>query len=289
MSYTLANRSLLSLDGFTAGEVNFLLEMASDLKQGKAKGTELQQLRGKNIAVLFEKAGTRTRDDFEVAALDQGAHVSFVGPGNSRLGEMESVKDTARVLGRLYDAMECRGFEPGTVQALAQWSGVPVFSGLTLPFHPTQVLADYLTMQEHCNKPLAQMRLAYLGDARHNMGDSMLQGAALMGLDFRIGAPRGLWPAQALIDAAQSQARRSGALLNFTETPEDAVRGVDFIYTPVLATLAEPERLWSERIPQLRPHPANSDELLPLPASLAKQQAANRLHTIKALLVATLA
>jgi ornithine carbamoyltransferase len=332
MGYALKNRSLLSLDGFTAGDVSFLLALASDLKRSKADGTEHAQLRGKNIALLFEKASTRTRCAFEVAAFDQGAHVSFIGPGDSQLGEKESVKDTARVLGRLYDAIEYRGFEQSTVQALAQWSGVPVYNGLTNQFHPTQVLADYLTMQEHCNKPLAKMRMAYLGDARYNIGDSLLQGAALMGLDFRIAAPRSLWPPQALIDTSQTKARSSGALLSFTESAAEAVEGVDFIYTDVWVSMGEPDAVWAERIAQLRPYQVNADlmklsgnpnvkflhclpalhdrqtrkgeeifkkfgmdglevtdEVFESPASLVWDQAENRLHTIKALLVATLA
>jgi ornithine carbamoyltransferase len=332
VSYTLKNRSLLSLDGFTAGDVNFLLEMASDLKRVKANGTEHPQLRGKNIVLLFEKASTRTRCAFEVAAFDQGAHVSFIGPGDSQLGEKESVKDTARVLGRLYDAIEYRGFEQSTVQALARWSGVPVYNGLTNQFHPTQILADYLTMQEHCTKPLNKMRLAYLGDARYNIGDSLLQGAALMGLDFRIAAPRDLWPPQALIDTSQDKAKRSGASLTFTESPQEAVQGVDFIYTDVWVSMGEPDSVWAERIAQLRPYQVNADLMTSsgnanvkflhcLPAlhdretrkgaeifkkfamdglevtdavfeskaSLVWDQAENRLHTIKALLVATLA
>ncbi len=332
MSYALKDRSLLSLDGFSAGDVSFLLELASELKRSKANGSEHPQLHGKNIALLFEKASTRTRCAFEVAAFDQGAHVSFIGPGDSQLGEKESVKDTARVLGRLYDAIEYRGFEQSTVQALAQWSGVPVYNGLTNQFHPTQVLADYLTMQEHCNQPLAKMRLAYLGDARYNIGDSLLQGAALMGLDFRIAAPRSLWPPQALIDASQNKARGSGALLTFTESPQDAVDGVDFIYTDVWVSMGEPDAVWAERITQLRPYQVNADlmklsgnpnvkflhclpalhdrqtrkgeeifkkfgmdglevtdEVFESAASLVWDQAENRLHTIKALLVATLA
>jgi ornithine carbamoyltransferase len=332
VSYTLKNRSLLSLDGFTARDVDFLLELASDLKRVKANGTEHAQLRGKNIALLFEKASTRTRCAFEVAAYDQGAHVSFIGPGDSQLGEKESIKDTARVLGRLYDAIEYRGFEQTTVQELARWSGVPVYNGLTNQFHPTQILADYLTMQEHCGKALAKMRLAYLGDARYNIGDSLLQGAALMGLDFRIAAPRALWPPQALIDASQIKARGSGAKLLFTESPQEAVQGVDFIYTDVWVSMGEPDAVWAERIQQLRPYQVNSallqlsgnaevkflhclpamhdrqtrkgedifkkfgmdglevtDEVFESKASLVWDQAENRLHTIKALLVATLA
>jgi ornithine carbamoyltransferase len=332
MSYTLKNRSLLSLDGFTVRDVNLLLEMASELKRVKANGTEHAQLRGKNIALLFEKASTRTRCAFEVAAYDQGAHVSFIGPGDSQLGEKESIKDTARVLGRLYDAIEYRGFEQSTVQELARWSGVPVYNGLTNQFHPTQILADYLTMQEHCAKPLSKMRLAYLGDARYNIGDSLLQGAALMGLDFRIAAPQALWPPQALIDTSNKKAAHSGATLSFTESPEQAVQGVDFIYTDVWVSMGEPDAVWAERIAQLKPYQVNTalmrasgnpdvkflhclpalhdrqtrkgqeifqkfgmdglevtDEVFESKASLVWDQAENRLHTIKALLVATLA
>jgi ornithine carbamoyltransferase len=332
MSYTLKNRSLLSLDGFTARDVNLLLEMASELKRVKANGTEHAQLRGKNIALLFEKASTRTRCAFEVAAYDQGAHVSFIGPGDSQLGEKESIKDTARVLGRLYDAIEYRGFEQSTVQELARWSGVPVYNGLTNQFHPTQILADYLTMQEHCAKPLAKMRLAYLGDARYNIGDSLLQGAALMGIDFRIAAPKSLWPAQDLINTSLQKASKSGATLTFTESPTEAVQGVDFIYTDVWVSMGEPDAVWAERIVLLKPYQVNAalmrssgnadvkflhclpalhdrqtrkgedifkkfgmdglevtDEVFESPASLVWDQAENRLHTIKALLVATLA
>jgi ornithine carbamoyltransferase len=332
MSYTLKNRSLLSLDGFSVRDVNLLLEMASELKRVKANGTEHAQLRGKNIALLFEKASTRTRCAFEVAAYDQGAHVSFIGPGDSQLGEKESVKDTARVLGRLYDAIEYRGFEQSTVQELARWSGVPVYNGLTNQFHPTQILADYLTMQEHCAKPLSKMRLAYLGDARYNIGDSLLQGAALMGIDFRIAAPQSLWPAQTLIDASRDKASKSGATLTFTESPTEAVQDVDFIYTDVWVSMGEPDAVWAERIALLKPYQVNAalmrssgnadvkflhclpalhdrqtrkgqeiyqkfgmdglevtDEVFESPASLVWDQAENRLHTIKALLVATLA
>jgi ornithine carbamoyltransferase len=332
MSYRLKNRSLLSLDGLSADDVTLLLDMARDLKHAKRTGAEAQQLRGKNIALLFEKASTRTRCAFEVAAFDQGAHVSFIGPGDSQLGEKESVKDTARVLGRLYDAIEYRGFEQSTVQELARWSGVPVYNGLTNQFHPTQILADYLTMQEHCSKPLQQMKLAYLGDARYNMGDSLLQGAALMGLDFRIAAPRSLWPPQALIQESQRKAQRSGARLLLTEDPQEAVQGTDFIYTDVWVSMGEPDAVWAERIAQLRPYQVNTalmqgcgnpqvkflhclpalhdrqthkgedifqkfgmdglevtSEVFESPASVVWDQAENRLHTIKALLVATLA
>ncbi len=332
MSYRLKNRSLLSLDGLSASDVSLLLDMARDLKNAKRSGAESQQLHGKNIALLFEKASTRTRCAFEVAAFDQGAHVSFIGPGDSQLGEKESVKDTARVLGRLYDAIEYRGFEQSTVQELARWSGVPVYNGLTNQFHPTQILADYLTMQEHCSKPLQQMKLAYLGDARYNMGDSLLQGAALMGLDFRIAAPRSLWPPQALIAESQRKAQSSGARLLLTENPREAVQGADFIYTDVWVSMGEPDAVWAQRIKELRPYQVNTalmqaasnpqvkflhclpalhdrqtrkgedifqkfgmdglevtSEVFESPASVVWDQAENRLHTIKALLVATLA
>jgi len=333
MSYNLKNRGLLSLDELSARDIAFLLEMAHELKRAKSAGTEQPQLRGKNIALLFEKASTRTRCAFEVAAFDQGANVSFIGAGDSPLGDKESIKDTARVLGRLYDAIEYRGFEQDTVQELARHAGVPVYNGLTKQFHPTQILADYMTMQEHCPaRPLSQMRLAYLGDARYNIGDSLLQGAALMGIDFRIGAPRALWPAQALIDASQKKAHDSGAWLRFSESPEEAVQDVDFVYTDVWVSMGEPESLWGERIAQLRPYQVNAellrmtgnpavkflhclpslhdrrtrigeeifrkfgidglevtDEVFESPASVVFDQAENRLHTIKALLVATLA
>ena len=333
MSYNLKNRGLLSLDELSARDIAFLLEMAHELKRAKSAGTEQPQLRGKNIALLFEKASTRTRCAFEVAAFDQGANVSFIGAGDSPLGDKESIKDTVRVLGRLYDAIEYRGFEQDTVQELARHAGVPVYNGLTKQFHPTQILADYMTMQEHCPaRPLSQMRLAYLGDARYNIGDSLLQGAALMGIDFRIGAPRALWPAQALIDASQKKAHDSGAWLRFCESPEEAVQDVDFVYTDVWVSMGEPESLWGERIAQLRPYQVNAellrmtgnpavkfmhclpslhdrrtrigeeifrkfgidglevtDEVFESPASVVFDQAENRLHTIKALLVATLA
>lgn len=333
MSYNLKNRSLLSLDELSARDIHFLLDMAHELKRAKNAGTEQPQLQGKNIALLFEKASTRTRCAFEVAAYDQGAHVSFIGPGDSQLGEKESVKDTARVLGRLYDAIEYRGFEQSIVAELAQYAGVPVYNGLTNQFHPTQILADYMTMQEHCpGRPLSQMRLAYLGDARYNIGDSLLQGAALMGIDFRIGAPRALWPPRALIEASQAKGKKSSAWLRFTESAEEAVQDADFIYTDAWVSMGEAESVWAERIAQLKPYQVNADlmrasgnpnvkflhclpslhdrstrkgedifrkfgmdglevtdEVFESPASVVWDQAENRLHTIKALLVATLA
>jgi len=209
MAYNLKNRSLLSLDELNARDIQHLLEMSHELKRAKAAGTEQPTLRGRNIALIFEKSSTRTRCAFEVAAHDQGAHVSFIGPGDSQLGEKESVKDTARVLGRLYDAIEYRGFAQQTVKDLAAHAGVPVYNGLTNEFHPTQILADLMTMQESCDKPLREMRVAYLGDARYNMGDSLLQGAALMGMDLRIAAPRVLWPAPGSSRASSTASRRA--------------------------------------------------------------------------------
>lgn len=332
MAYNLKNRNLLSLDELNARDIQHLLEMSHELKRAKAAGTEQPTLRGRNIALIFEKSSTRTRCAFEVAAHDQGAHVSFIGPGDSQLGEKESVKDTARVLGRLYDAIEYRGFAQQTVKDLAAHAGVPVYNGLTNEFHPTQILADLMTMQEHCDKPLREMRLAYLGDARYNMGDSLLQGAALMGMDLRIAAPRALWPAPEIVAQCEALARISGARLALTEAPLQAVEGADFIYTDVWVSMGEPEAAWAERIALLRPYQVNArlmaaaghpavkfmhclpayhnretrrgeeifqrfgldgmevtEEVFESPASIVWDQAENRMHTIKALLVATLA
>jgi ornithine carbamoyltransferase len=332
MSFNLKGRSLLTLHEINPNGISYLLELARELKRARVGGNEQQRLRGKNIALLFEKASTRTRCSFEVAAFDQGANVSFIGPHDSQLGEKESVKDTARVLGRLYDAIEYRGFEQSTVQELAAFSGVPVYNGLTNQYHPTQVLADLMTMQEHCRKPLREMTLCYVGDARFNTADSLLEGAALMGLDFRIGAPRNLWPAAEAQAQARALAERSGARLRLTESAAEAVAGADFVYTDVWVSMGEPPQAWAERIPQLRPYQVNAallrsagnpdvkfmhclpalhnratkigeqlfqqfgldgaevtEEVFESPASIVWDQAENRLHTIKALLVATLA
>jgi len=333
MSYYLKNRSLASLDELSAHDIDFLLEMAHALKRAKNAGAEQPQLRGKNIALLFDQAATRTRRALEVAANDQGANVAFIAPPASQPGEKQSLKDTARVLGRLYDAIEVRGLDPAIASELAQFAGVPVYSGLTSPFHPTQILADYMTMQEHCpDKRLSQMRLAYLGDARDDIGDALLQGAALVGLDLRIGAPRSLWPAQALIDASVQKAQSSGATLRFVESADEAVREVDFIYADRRVATGAPDALLAERRAQpdadrldarliaasgnpavkflhclparpersTRPGPAAfaaadidgfeiDDEGSASPACVVRDQTANRLHTIKALLVASLA
>lgn len=332
MSFNLKGRSLLTLSALGPQGLHHLLDLAHDLKRAKASGTEQQHLRGKEIALLFEKASTRTRCAFEVAAFDQGAHVSFIGPHDSQLGEKESVKDTARVLGRLYDAIEYRGFEQRSVQTLAEFSGVPVYNGLTNEYHPTQVLADFMTMQKHCRKPLQEMKLAYVGDARFNTADSLLEGAAMVGMDLRIGAPRALWPSQEVLQPARLAADRSGARLRLCESPQEAVAGADFIYTDVWVSMGEPQQAWAERIELLRPFQVNealmraagnfdvkfmhclpalhnrdtrlgetifqtfgldgvevTEEVFESPASIVWDQAENRLHTIKALLVATLA
>lgn len=332
MSFNLRNRSLLTLAEIGAPGVKLLLGMAHELKRAKAAGTEQQRLRGKEIALLFAKTSTRTRCAFEVAAFDQGAHVSFIGPHDSQLGEKESVKDTARVLGRLYDAIEYRGFEQRIVDQLATWSGVPVYNGLTDEYHPTQVLADLMTMQEHCARPLSEIRLAYVGDARFNTADSLLEGAALMGMHLRVGAPRALWPAEAMQSRVHALAERSGARLRLTESAEEAVEDADFVYTDVWVSMGEPMDAWAARIPQLLPFQVNAallrasgnpavkfmhclpalhnretvlgerifrefgldglevtEEVFESPASIVWDQAENRLHTIKALLVATLA
>jgi len=333
MSYYLKNRSLASLDELSARDIDFLLEMARELKRAKRAGAEQPQLRGKNIALLFDNAAPRSRRALEVAASDQGASVAVIAPPAALPGEKQSLKDTARVLGRLYDAIEVRGLDPAVVSELAQFAGVPVYSGLTSPRHPTQILADYMTMQEHCpDKPLSQMRLAYLGDARDELGGALLHGAALTGLDLRIGAPRLWWPAQALIDASVHKAQASGATLRCVESADEAVRDADFIYADLRVSTAAPEARWAERRAQTgpdrfeahliaasanpavkflhrlparpeqaaRPGPAGSagpdiegldvgDEGFASPACLVRDQAANRLHTIKALLVASLA
>ena len=333
MSYALKNRSLLSLEELSASDVHFLLELARELKRCRRAGREQPQLRDKNIALLCDKAPTRAHSAFEIAASEQGAKVSLIGPGDAPIGAKQSVKDTARVLGRLYDAIEVRASEPDVVNELASYAGVPVWNGLTDPYHPTQILADFLTMQEHCpDRPLAQMRVAYLGDCRRTIGESLLQGAAMLGMDFRIAAPPALWPPQILIDASQERARESGARLRFTASPMEAVEDVDFICTDVWVSPQEPAVLWPERIARLLPYQVNAellassgnpavkflhgqpsadaraariaepiahrfgskafevtDDVVESPASLLPDQAENRLHTIKALLVATLA
>jgi ornithine carbamoyltransferase len=331
MSFNLRQRSLLKLLDFTPREVHWLLDLAHELKRAKAAGTEVPRLKGKNIALIFEKASTRTRCAFEVAVHDQGGHVTYIDPAGSQLGKKESLRDTARVLGRLYDGIEFRGFHQSDVEALAQHSHVPVFNGLTDEFHPTQVLADLMTMEEFGEKPLHAISLCYLGDARFNMGNSLLIGGALMGMDVRIAAPRALWPHDEMLVAAQRIAERTGAKLMLEDHPRRALLGADFVYTDVWVSMGEPDSVWAERIEMLRPFQVSAeamratgnprarfmhclpafhdlhtevgrqvherfgldamevtDEVFESEASIVFTQAENRMHTIKAVLVATL-
>ena len=331
MSYNLRNRHFLVLRDFTPQEISFLLKLSADLKAAKYAGTEVPRLTGKEIALIFEKDSTRTRVGFEVAAHDQGAHVTYLGPSGSHLGKKETVKDTARVLGRVYDAIEYRGFGHPIVETLAQYAGVPVYNGLTDEFHPTQILADFLTMQEHSDKPLREIAYCFMGDAGNNMGDSLLIGGAKMGMDVRLCAPESLWPGQAIRDEADDVAVQTGARITITEDVDAAVKDVDFVYTDVWVSMGEPKEKWAERIELLTPYQVNSDvmvktgnprakfmhclpafhnaetevgadieeefgitamevteEVFESPASIVFDQAENRLHTIKAVLVATL-
>ena len=332
MSINLKNRHFLKLMDFTPAEIGYLLDLAADLKAAKRSGQETPQLRGKNIALIFEKTSTRTRCAFEVAAYDQGAGVTYLEPSGSQIGHKESIKDTARVLGRMYDGIEYRGYGQAVVEELAQYAGVPVFNGLTDEFHPTQMLADLLTMREHCSKPLNEIAYAYVGDARYNMGNSLLLVGALMGMDVRIGAPKALWPEEAVIAKAREAAQSSGARILLSEDPVAAVAGVDYIHTDVWVSMGEPEAAWRERIELLKPYQVNAalmaasgnpqvqfmhclpafhnretkvgqwiydtfgmdgvevtEDVFESPASIVFDQAENRMHTIKAVLVATLA
>lgn len=331
MSYNLKNRSFLTLRDFKPAEIGFLLKLAADLKAAKYAGTEQPGLKGKEIALIFEKDSTRTRVGFEVAAHDQGATVTYLGPSGTHIGHKESVKDTARVLGRVYDAIEYRGFGQSIVEELAVWSGVPVYNGLTDQFHPTQILADFLTMQEHSDKPLREIAYVFIGDAKNNMGDSLLIGGAKMGMDVRLCAPKACWPDKAIQAEAQAIAKDTGARITITEDVGDAVKGVDFVYTDVWLSMGEPEDKWPALIKLLLPYQVNAklmkktgnprakfmhclpafhnadtavgkdiatkfgisemevtDEVFESPASIVFDQAENRMHTIKAVLVATL-
>jgi ornithine carbamoyltransferase len=332
VAHHLRQRSFVSELDVSPEEFRYLLGLAADLKAAKRAGTERRALEGKNIALLFEKTSTRTRCAFEVAAHDQGAHVSYLDPSGSHLGHKESVADTAQVLGRMYDAISYRGSRQEIVEELAARAGVPVYNALTGACHPTQMLADMLTMSEHSGKPLPEVRYAYLGDARSNMGNSLLVTGALLGMDVRITAPEALWPARTVVERANELARVSGARLTLTEDVAEGVRGADFVHTDVWVSLGEPAELWLDRIAQLKPYQVNADVLeaagnpavrfmhcLPAfhdrntaigeelyastgmdglevtddvfssPASVVFDQAENRMHTIKALLVATLA
>ena len=331
MAFNLRNRNFLKLLDFTPEEIKFFLQLAADLKRAKYTGTEQPRLKGKNIALIFEKTSTRTRCAFETAAYDQGAHVTYLGPTGSQIGVKESMKDTARVLGRMYDGIEYRGFAQKTVEELAEYAGVPVWNGLTNEFHPTQILADFLTMQEHVDKPLNQVSYAYVGDARFNMGNSLMVGGAKMGMDVRIVAPKELWPAQELIDTCKEIAKETGATVTVTDNVEEGVKGCDFIYTDVWVSMGEPAEVWAQRINLLRPYQVNqammdmtgnpnckfmhclpayhnletqvgrdvnkqfgldgievTEEVFEGKNSIVFDEAENRMHTIKAVMVATL-
>src|ERR1035437_2732184 len=259
MAYNLKNRSFLKLLDFTPKEIKFLLDLATDLKKAKYTGTEQQRLKGKNIVLLFEKDSTRTRCAFEVAALDQGAHVTYLGPSGSQMGKKESMKDTARVLGRMYDGIEYRGYGQSIVEELSKYAGVPVWNGLTTEFHPTQILADFMTIIEHSDKPLNKVAFAYLGDARNNMGNSLMVGCAKMGLDFRAVAPKQCWPEEELVSTCRQIAKETGATIMLTDDVEEGVKGVDFLYTDVWVSMGEPTEVWDERVKLLRPYQINMD------------------------------
>ncbi len=254
----LHGRHLLTLKDYSREEITYLLDLAAELKAAKREGREEQRLRGKNIALIFEKDSTRTRCSFEVASYDQGAQVTFIGPTGSHMGHKETVKDTARVLGRMYDAIEYRGFGESVADELAAWAGVPVFNGLTDEWHPTQILADFLTFEEHVPKPLDQVTFCYLGDARFNMADSYLVGGAKLGMDVRIASPRQLWPQQEIRDLANSIAQQSGAQITITEDVEQAVKGADVLLTDVWVSMGEPAEVWQERIDLLLPYQINA-------------------------------
>lgn len=328
----MTNKHFLKLLDYTPAEIMSLLQLAAQLKSEKTNGVEQQRLTGKNIALIFEKTSTRTRCAFEVAAYDQGANVTYLDSQGSQIGHKESIKDTARVLGRLYDAIEYRGYGQEVVEELAQYANVPVINGLTNEFHPTQMLADLLTMQENCTKPLAQIAYAYVGDARYNMGNSLLVAGAKAGMDVRIGAPSIYWPNEKLVAQCRDIASQTGAKITLTEDVYCAVKDVDFIHTDVWVSMGEPKDVWTERVNLLKPFRVDSDllkatanpavkfmhclpaihngetqvgqwlfdefgligaevseEVFESSASIVFEQAENRLHTIKAVLVALLA
>jgi len=331
MAFNLRNRSFLKELDFTPEEIKFLLKLSAELKAAKYGGSEQPRLTGKNIALIFEKTSTRTRCAFEVAAYDQGAHVTYLGPEGSQIGHKESMKDTARVLGRMYDGIEYRGFAQQTVEILAQYSSVPVWNGLTDQFHPTQTLADVLTMIEHSDKPLGQIAYCYLGDARNNMGNSLMVMGCKLGMDVRLCAPRSLWPADELVEACRGIAAQTSARLTLTENVDEGVEGVDFLYTDVWVSMGEAKQVWDERIKLLKPYQVNmdlvartgnpevkfmhclpsfhnretkigeeiyqksgmdgleaTDDVFESKHSIVFDQAENRMHTIKAVMVATL-
>jgi len=331
MAFNLRNRNFLKLLDFTPKEIKYMLDLAADLKKAKYAGTEQPRLKGKNIALIFEKTSTRTRCAFEVAAYDQGAHVTYLGPSGSQIGVKESMADTARVLGRMFDGIEYRGFAQDIVEELARYAGVPVWNGLTNEFHPTQILADFLTMMEHTDKPLNKVTFAYLGDARFNMGNSLMVGGAKMGMDVRIVAPKELQPDAELVATCKAIAEETGATVTITDNVEEGVKGCDFLYTDVWVSMGEPAEVWAERIKLLTPYQVNkrameltgnknckfmhclpayhnletqvgrdvykqfgmnglevTEEVFESENSIVFDEAENRMHTIKAVMVATL-
>lgn len=259
MPFNLSNRNFLKLLDFTPKEIQYLLDLSRDLKRAKYAGTEQKQLSGRNIALIFEKSSTRTRCAFETAAFDQGAQVTYLGPSGSQMGSKESMKDTARVLGRMYDGIEYRGFSQKNVEILGEYAGVPVWNGLTDEFHPTQILADFMTMTEHCDKPLHKTSFCYLGDGRNNMGNSLMVGAAKMGMDFRIAAPAPCQPTEELVAQCRGIAEATGGSITITEDVATAVKGVDFLYTDVWVSMGEPDSVWVERIELLKPYQVNME------------------------------
>ena len=259
MAFNLRNRNFLKLLDFTPQEIKFMLDLSADLKKAKYGGYEQKRLEGKNIVLLFAKDSTRTRCAFEVAALDQGAHVTFLGPSGSQMGKKESMKDTARVLGRMYDGIEYRGFGQDIVEELGKHAGVPVWNGLTTEYHPTQILADFLTMQEHSDKPLNQVTFAYLGDAQNNMGNSLMVGAAKMGMNFRAVAPKKYHPTAELVAQCQEIAKETGATITITDNVEEGVKGCDFLYTDVWVSMGDPAEKWEEAVKEMGPYQVNMD------------------------------
>jgi len=324
-------RHLMKLADYSPEEITYLIDLAAELKAAKREGREEQKLVGKEIALIFEKDSTRTRCAFEVAAYDQGAHVTFIGPSGSHMGHKETAKDTARVLGRMYDAIEYRGFAQDTAEELARWAGVPVYNGLTDEWHPTQILADFLTFREHIPKPLNEVVFCYLGDARFNMADSYLIGGAKLGMDVRIASPESLWPRPEIVELAESIASETGAQIKITEDVAEAVSGADVLLTDVWVSMGEKDDVWAQRIELLKPYQVNAEamklsgnpdvkfmhclpafhntdtevgeeifekfgldalevteEVFESPASVVFDEAENRMHTIKAVMVATL-
>ena len=331
MSLNLRNRSLLTVQDYTQREFQYLLDLARDLKRAKYARTEQEHLRGKEIVLIFEKTSTRTRCAFEVACHDQGAHVTYLDPAGSQIGHKESVKDTARVLGRMYDAIEFRGFSQEAVEELAKFAGVPVYNGLTDEYHPTQMVADVMTMREYTDKPIHEIKYAYVGDTRSNMGHSLMIVGCLMGMDVRICGPKDLWPSDDYVKTARSLEARYGGKLTITDDPKQAVAGADFIHTDVWVSMGEAKDVWAERIRLLKPYQVNmallnasgnprvkfmhclpafhnletkvgrdiheqfgltamevTEDVFESETNIAFEQAENRMHTIKAILVATL-